>query len=376
MATAKQLNGTHHSASATAGPNVTGADIRALEQSLRDDQVTFNDVARAWFHLGDERLTEDQRERCEELYPALLSAFGTPRGGVVTAYLCRNVRVAAALTDIRCAAERGESLPHSGCTDDDGDRNGASSSALHVECALGDPVEPDARAILFSCLELHYRAIEFLTPKPRKICLRMIMGVVTSLLGTLDARGADRVPARLERGEIACLKGVIEQARRYYDRSAQRQAQIEYFVGMAGGLAILMAGLVAIGAISGARFDHEALLYTPLAGGLGAFVSVLSRMTRGRLVLSYESGRTIMRLLGLIRPLLGAILGAAIYVLLAGGLMTLDTPKGKSELFFYIGLAFVAGFSERFAQDMVARVPGGVAAAPAPAAAPAIVGSP
>ena len=344
-------------AAAPAPPSIAGADIAALEH-----------VAQAWFHLCDDALPEDQRARCQELYPELLSAFCGPRGGVVTAYLCRHIRVAAALTDIQSAAEASESLPERAGGETSRDRMAASSSAIHIECAFGDPVDPKARAILFNCLDLHYRAIEFLTPKPRKICMRMIMGVVTSLLGTLDERSARGHEPVLEPHEVACLEHVIAQARAYYDRSAQRQAQIEYFIGMAGGI-VLLGGVLALVGL----FETGALLYTPLAGGIGAFVSVLARMTRGQLLLSYESGRLIMRLLGLIRPLLGGIFGAAVFVLLAGGLVTIEVPNDHmpERLFFYVGIAFVAGFSERFAQDMVARVPGGGGAAGAPAPAPA-----
>jgi hypothetical protein len=384
--TVTALDGARRSA-APPPASVAAADIGALEQSQRDGQVTFNDVARAWFHVCDEELPDAERERCQKLFPELLSAFGGPRGGVFTAYFCQHVRVAAALTDIHRAALLGESLPPDGepseAADGDGGRNrlvswhrqrlearrklsAASSSALHIECAYGDPVDAKARTILFRCLDLHYRAIEFLTPKPRKVCMRMIMGVVSSLLGTLDERCASGRPACLDAQEIKCLEDVIEQAHGYYDRSAQRQAQVEYFIGMAAGLVLLVGGLFALSLLTPAGFGGEPLLYTPLAGGLGAFVSVLARMTRGQLQLSYESGRTIMRLLGLIRPLLGGLFGAAIYVLLAGGLLTIDS-KDKSELFF-VGLAFISGFSERFAQDMVARAPGATAA---PAAAPA-----
>jgi hypothetical protein len=370
--------------------SVSAADIGALEQSQRDGQVTFNDVARAWFHVCDDELRDAQRARCEELFPQLLSAFGRPRGGVVTAYFCEHVRIAAALTDIRHAALLGESLPDTtepGAAArgdrDDGNRlagwwrqrqearrdlNTASSSALHIECADGDPVDARARAILFRCLDLHYLAIEFLTPKPRKVCMRMIMGVVSSLLGTLDERRARGEPACLDPHEVESYEHVIDQARSCYDRSAQRQAQIEYFIGMAIGVALLVGGLFALGLLAHAHFGTEPLLYTPLAAGLGAFVSVLARMTRGQLRLSNESGRTIMRLLGLIRPLLGALFGAAIYVMVSGGLLTISPPKPGRDVFFYLGIAFVAGFSERFAQDMVARAPGATAA---PAAAPA-----
>ena len=382
---------TPHRSAAPSRASVSAADIGALERSQRDGQVTFNDVARAWFHVCDDELADAQRARCQELFPQLLSAFGRPRGGVVTAYFCEHVRVVAALTDIGRAALLGESLPDTtepraaagGDRDGDGSRAAgwwrqrrdarrdlttASSSALHIECADGDPVDANARAILFRCLDLHYLAIEFLTPKPRKVCMRMIMGVVSSLLGTLDERRAAGEAARLDPHEVEAYEHVLEQAHSCYDRSAQRQAQVEYFLGMAVGVALLVGGLFALGLLTHAHFGSEPLLYTPLAAGLGAFVSVLARMTRGQLRLSYESGRTIMRLLGLIRPMLGALFGAASYVMLAGGLLTIEPPKHHQQLFFYLGIAFVAGFSERFAQDMVARAPGATAA---PAAAPA-----
>lgn len=360
------------------------ADIAALEQVLHDGHVTFHAVARAWFHLCDDSLPDAYRDRCELLFPALLSAFGEPRGGIITAYFCKHVRIAAALTDIQTAAQLGESPPVAGQAKEPtragrrldrwraarSERIAASSSAIHVECAMGDPTDAKAREILFSCLDIHYRAIEFLQPKPRKVCMRMIMGVVTSLLGSLDERKASGGPAvSPDPDEIACMNGVLDHARRYYERSAHRQAQIEYFLGMALGIALLGGFFASIAVIWGVQFGTEPLLYTSIAAGLGAFVSVLARMTRGQLVLTYESGKTIMRLLGAIRPLLGALFGAAVYVLLAGGMLTI-TPTNGNEAYYYLGIAFLAGFSERFAQDMIAKTPG--ADAPPRPLAPAV----
>jgi hypothetical protein len=116
-----------------------------------------------------------------------------------------------------------------------------------------------------------------------------------------------------------------------------------------------------------AKLDTDPLLYTPIAAALGAFVSVLSRMTRGQLVLSYESGKTMMRLLGAIRPLLGALFGAAVFVLLESQMLGISPPQHPSE-YYYVGIAFLAGFSERFAQDMIAKAPGAEATAQQPAA--------
>jgi hypothetical protein len=81
----------------------------------------------------------------------------------------------------------------------------------------------------------------------------------------------------------------------------------------------------------------------------------MTRMTRDQLSLNYESGVTTIRLLGVIRPLLGALFGGALYLMLAGGLITVaQTPKDETDLiYFYTAIAFVAGFTERWAQDVV-----------------------
>src|SRR3954471_1877976 len=87
------------------------AKIAVFEQALADDLVTFHDVAGAWFELCDDAVTGAERERLAQLYPRLRAAWEAPRGGIVTAYFCERVRVAAALTDIRKAAELDEGLP-------------------------------------------------------------------------------------------------------------------------------------------------------------------------------------------------------------------------------------------------------------------------
>jgi hypothetical protein len=113
-----------------------------------------------------------------------------------------------------------------------------------------------------------------------------------------------------------------------------------------------------------------------MAGGVGAIVSVMNRMTSGSLILVAESGKAIIRLLGAIRPLLGGVLGLALYVLLSAGLVSFAaTPEDGKEVLLAAGLGFLAGFSERFAQDMIAGAAGGQTSAPATAAVQAEVPS-
>ena len=331
-----------------------------------------------------------QRQAFGKLFPRLLEAFSEPRGGIITSYLCQHIPVAAVLTDIDRAASLTEGLPvHKPSSESSSEvppsqkmtarqraqeararraehrraMAAASSSAIHLEPLQGQPADWKAKELLFRCMDLHYRALQYLNPKPRKICMRMIFGIVVALLGTLDvppSQGRQR-PFSTNLTAVESLEAELEQSRRYYDRSAQRQAQVEYFKGMIGGLVFLLAGLIVLGLIAGAPLLHEPLLATPLAGGAGAIVSVMTRMTRDQLSLNYESGVTTIRLLGVIRPLLGALFGGALYLMLAGGLITVaQTPTDETDLiYFYTAIAFVAGFTERWAQDVVTGRAGG-----------------
>jgi hypothetical protein len=378
------------------------AELEMLKDTIRCGRVTFHPVAHAWFRLSDPDLEPEQREAFGALFPKLVEAFAEPRGGIITSYLCRYIPVAAVLTDIDTAASLTEGLPVHKPEGSDQDEPpapklsararsqamkarraehrramaAASSSAIHLEPLRGQPADWKAKEMLFRCMDLHYRALQYLTPKPRKICMRMIFGIVVALLGTLDVPPGDgrRRPFSSNRIAVESLEAELEQARRYYDRSAQRQAQVEYFAGMVAGLVVLVGALVVMGLIAGARLLHEPLLAAPLAGGAGAVVSVMTRMTRDQLSLNYESGVITIRILGVIRPLLGALFGGALYLLLAGGLLTVaHKPDNPTDLiYFYTGIAFLAGFSERWAQDVVTgKGPVGGAAAAVASGPPA-----
>lgn len=54
------------------------------------------------------------------------------------------------------------------------------------------------------------------------------------------------------------------------------------------------------------------------------------------------------------RPLVGLVFGGLVYVLFESGLVGIPVPDGD-EVYFFIALGFIAGFSERFAPDLVAN---------------------
>jgi hypothetical protein len=78
----------------------------------------------------------------------------------------------------------------------------------------------------------------------------------------------------------------------------------------------------------------------------------LTRITSGGLTLDYQVGRNLLILVGGFRPLIGAVFGATLFFLVAGNLLPIAVPQDSwQQLYFYCGLAFIAGFSERMAQD-------------------------
>ena len=54
-----------------------------------------------------------------------------------------------------------------------------------------------------------------------------------------------------------------------------------------------------------------------------------------------------MRRLGALRPLTGAVFALALYFALQSNLLSIPIPKSNSQVYFYLVVGFLAGFSER-----------------------------
>jgi len=112
--------------------------------------------------------------------------------------------------------------------------------------------------------------------------------------------------------------------------------------------------------------DREVIVATWLAGAVGAVVSVMQRVSSESLEIHHEAGRTELFLLGAIRPLLGAAIAVALYSLFAGGILDFAKPDNTIEIYYYAGIGFLSGFSERFAQDMLVPSAAGFTQNPKP----------
>ena len=166
---------------------------------------------------------------------------------------------------------------------------------------------------------------------------------------------------------LSYLEHEITNIEQFLADSAQRKAQMDYFIGMLIGVGIWSTILVGFGfllripkllidqtMIAFFTENQQLLSASLVAGEIGAVISVLSRMTSGSLHLNYEAGPKTIRCLGAIRPIIGSVFGLVIHGLVESRFIPFDVPQDlKGKLYFYSIIGFIAGFSERWAQDML-----------------------
>jgi hypothetical protein len=143
----------------------------------------------------------------------------------------------------------------------------------------------------------------------------------------------------------------LAQADQYYQYFTQRAVRIQYIRGIGMGTAAIALLFVVLYVFRGAFHAPIGLLWAILAGALGALTSVLSRATFGRIVLDRAQGGTWNTLLGGFRPLIGSLFGAAFFALINAGFLPIKVPGGGDQIALYASVAFLAGFSHRWAQD-------------------------
>jgi hypothetical protein len=145
---------------------------------------------------------------------------------------------------------------------------------------------------------------------------------------------------------------------------AQRHAQIRYLFGMIIGVGLLAAavGLLNQFPLSWVQSrlpeDLRPLQWlVPLVGGTGAVVSVMQRMASDTCILRYRVGATFLTLLGMFRPVIGSILCTLIVLLIASRVVPVQMDvagiDSTRQMVLFVIIAFLSGFSERLAQDML-----------------------
>jgi hypothetical protein len=275
-------------------------------------------------------------------YHERLQRFERVEGKILGAYWCTTAASAVALT-VKESAGHLQPFRHS-------------LTRIH---RLSDWViprngEPIAE-LLHHCDTLAIKASSVLTGTPARIVMQWIFAIESDLLGFIERSGGV-----LEKKDVEAfynrVKKELLHVERYYDDAGNKSARLYFFFGMLAGVVLLTAlgallgGLFSLfGVLDGDAIARRTFFICFAAGGVGAVVSVLTRMgSGGKFRLDYEIGRTNAVILGSFRPFLGAIFGVVLYALLMSKIFQITPPTGPQAYYFYGTLAFLAGFNERW----------------------------
>lgn len=306
-----------------------------------------------WAHYRWERRlhAEDVADAdLEAAYKKMLHDFQAEQGALEQVYWCTKTPSAVGMTVIRGRPPRANFL-HLRDRDDE----------VHFH-RVTDWVTRDSPLVadlLYECDLLASRVEHVLRGASERIAIRWILGIAMHLLGFLERELPEKDRAAQERAFVRAQREKLAQAEAYYHRAASQAGRVIYVMGMLIGVAVvaLLCVLAAwlLSTTDMSAHHRKIILLCCGTGAIGALVSTVSRMGSpgsGKFNVDFELGRPMIRRLGLFRPFVGAIFGAALSFLLISGLLDLKPTSGL-EPYYYGFAAFLAGFSERFAKVML-----------------------
>lgn len=315
-----------------------------------EPSVSFSELVAAHHRWADELHGPGVvRREVEEEYHQKLNAFERKHGEISAAYWCQTAASAVAMT----VREKGVLGRH----------RDAEIRLYRVSDWVTANV-PRIADLLHDCDKLAIKVSTVLEGTPERVAMQWILAVQSHLLGFNERSSKG---GKLDEQELKDLvqreTAELIQIEEYYDRTGQKMARQIYVFGMLMGVILLYAVAVVVVLLlsTSDMLDLEwktsdrtrTFFACYAAGALGAVVSVLSRMTRkgGSFVVDHEIGKRGLRILGSYRPLIGAITGLAVYFLARAELIQIGQVTKTIDLF--VVLAFLAGFSERWAQVLL-----------------------
>jgi hypothetical protein len=302
-------------------------------------RVAFPELVWA-HHLRQEQL-DGQRPyhgEAEERYRRFESAFEARYGELVCAYWSTATASGAAVTVRRRPGMMADHV------------------RLHWATDWATREEPRLDELLHECEALAVRICEVLRDTSQRVAMQWLFTVVSHVLGFAEADAAKKNAAVAE--VVETQRAELRRIEAYYHNAAVRSGQIVYLAGALLGIVapVGLAILVwVLGFVDTTGTTTRTGFVCFAAGAIGALVSVMARMNSGRVAVDWEFGKDTLRTMGSLRPVVGAIFGLAAYFAFKSGLVDFSLNGNQSEdnFYFYVLIAFIAGFSERFAQDML-----------------------
>ncbi|MDQ5822366.1 MAG: hypothetical protein M3540_13085 [Actinomycetota bacterium] len=292
----------------------------------------------------------------ESAYHERLAAFTRAHGDITAAYWSEYEAAAVAIT-----AGTGTRL----------DRllGRARPPALHRVSDWLLREEPRAAELLYRCDALAIRAGESLASLQLRIALQRILSLVSAVLAMHEARAAATSLEPTERNDrrLDELEHHLLAVEEYVERVGRANAVRIYVVAASASAATVVLGTLVAEIAAGSTPFADRAAAAVAAGALGAATSVLQRVSLDRAVLPIDVGRMPLAVLGASRGYVGAILGAAVYFVLAAKWVTIGSSGSSSSraVYTYALVAFVAGFAERWARETFGEFSSSIPAASA-----------
>jgi hypothetical protein len=153
---------------------------------------------------------------------------------------------------------------------------------------------------------------------------------------------------------------ILGEAEKVYYHHNQTRNRIRYLSGALFGT--LAAGLIAAASVllskSLSKFvEPQLLILMFVFAGVGSLASVLTRISS--IDLRRETSNFSVYVSGFSRPLVAIFLAVIVYLVLDAKILDVHfgSPLDARQDGIYLVTSFLCGFSERFAQDIISRVP-------------------
>lgn len=312
--------------------------IPEWDSAIDRGTTTFEDLCRALYGAQHGK-PADYRAACKAYFGPLLESFQESEGALLSSYYCDDLIGGSALTRSR---ERDPKY------------------TLHTVYSVATTATAPVVGLIPRCERMCIEANTMLKEPYRGTHADQLYSVSTYLLGLFNALATPgQITPDNATAALALQREELNRTERELARLAQRDAQIVYFGGMLIGLVLTaIVGLLVTWILRHYEVSVHArneVMGAFGGGALGAFVSVLSRMTGSSLRLNYRTGRFYLQLLGAFRPVIGVVMALALtFLILSGILDVFNVPTDAGGRFYFFGaVGFLAGFSERWAQDML-----------------------
>lgn len=314
---------------ATATPQLRQSPsvAKMLEGASGTRNASFDFVMKAYFERDAELVT-------------LMRRFEAVYGPMEMVHFGERARVGVALTLRRTLASR----------------VGFSRSAnLHIvtDCDL----PPSLVRLLGRARQLADGARELLLGRPRRTCLERIYDVTVQILCQSELQPPGTGPSD---EAVSAIAAEFDEIDRYYQPHARVKLLLNYLLGMISGAGLMALFGYLLQAWTETLGDRPALYTAFVAGGVGAVVSAMVRISTKGFELPQEMGRLRTSFAGAFRPVIGCIFAVLVFAFLASGLSTsLGLPTDTQQrIYFVLVIGFLSGFSERFAKDILVKAEG------------------